>query len=286
METYRGSITDKYHIKRSMGKGATAEVYKAEEIASGRPVALKMYKPDHPAQEQLHEAEMLGQIIGCPNTIQLVEFVPFADTPYLATSFHEGATLKKELTTNGTMSPYEGTQILSNIATGMSAVHQRDIVHSDIKPENIIVGTDNHPTIVDFGYASTVKNGNARYRGGIFGTPAYASPEQMNGICCPRQDIYATGIVGYEVFTGKNPFLRSTDVLSAQRKRTSTPPSFESLLGGNMDKALDPLEGVIQKAVEKNPTKRYIDMDEFRDALQEGLSKSLQITAKDLVVIG
>lgn len=286
METYRPNITDKYHIQESLGEGATAEVYKADEVASGRSVALKIYNFDYPIQDQMHEAEMLAQIVGCPNTVQLVEFAPYAENPYIATTYHEGNTLRTILDVSETMYPYQGAQLLSDVATGVGAVHKKGIVHGDIKPANIQVDSDNSPTMIDFGHAIGVRIGETYHQDSVFTTPQYMSPERIHKQCSHTCDVYSTGVVGYEIFTGKNPFEDEfeNDILLKQLRLP--PPSFERLLGSEMDKSLDPFEEVILKAVAKDTRDRHADMDELRDALQEGLANSLKITAKDLVIIG
>ena len=273
-------IGDRYKIIKKIGEGGMGEVYVAEHIHIEKRVALKLLRAEvlsnQEAVSRFRIEARSASSIGHDNIIQIDDFGTLPDgRVYMAMEFLSGAPLN-DMLAHEPMPIARALDILIQTAKGLSAAHAKGITHRDMKPENIYVtqkeGRD-IPKILDFGIAK-VSGGdtaqNLTVAGTIFGTPFYMAPEQaMGGKMDHRVDIYAMGIIMYEVFTGTVPFKAETfmGILTQHITQPPVPPSQTASQNGRI--CPPELESIILKAMQKDPAQRYQTMPELTNALME-----------------
>ena len=259
-----GSRVGHYEILEQLGGGAMGEVYKALDQRLGRVVALKFLPADLARDSSarrrfLHEAKAVAAL-DHSNVATLYEVAESeGGRMFLALAFCEGETLQQKLE-RGPLPLPEAVSIARQIAQGLAAAHRLHIVHRDIKPANVVILPDGKVKLLDFGLAKMTGATSLTRLGSSPGTPAYKSPEQTKGEQVdPRSDLWALGVVLYEMVAGRTPFggeYESAVIYAI----LNTPP--RPLDGG---KAFPPeLAATIEKALAKNPAKRYAtaeDMD-------------------------
>jgi serine/threonine protein kinase len=261
----------KYKIIEEVGRGGFAAVYKAVDTTLDRIVALKSLDPrlsGEPTFAQRFQREAkLAANLKHPNVVIIHEFGWEAGTGYMAMEFLEGRTLKEMILKEGTLTPRRIVNIVGQIASALDYAHERGLVHRDVKPSNIMVGADDHVTVMDFGIAKAATLTGLTTTGQIFGTPEYMSPEQAKGADEPdaRSDIYSLGVVVFEMLTGVVPFSGTTP-LSIMVSHANKPPPRLSEINPDVPPAV---EAVLLKALAKRPEGRYSQAGELSRALAE-----------------
>ena len=263
-DTMIGRTFDKrYVIKRKLGSGGMAIVYLAEDQELGRLVALKLLDDRHASDEQFverfrREAQSAAGL-NHPNIVSIFDRGHAAGTYYIAMEYLDGRTLKELLVRNGPTPIPIAIDYARQILGALSFAHRNGIVHRDIKPHNIIVGSDGRLKVTDFGIA---RSGTSQMTeaGSIVGTAQYLSPEQARGAPVdPRSDLYSLGIVLYEMLTGAVPFTGDTPVEIAM-KHLSQVPEPPSTLRHDVPHDLD---AVVMRALAKAPEQRYDSAEEM-----------------------
>ncbi len=252
-----------YEIVAPLGAGGMGEVYRARDTRLGREVAIKVL----PAQ-LLDSAEALARFerearavaaLNHPHILALHDVGREGPLAYAVTELLEGQTFR-ELIAGGPMPPRRALEVLSQVARGLGAAHERGIVHRDIKPENLFLTRDGRAKILDFGVA-TVADAGATTRfsghmtepGMVIGTPAYMAPEQLAAQpATPRSDIFAFGIVAYELLTGAHPFRRGTPGETMAAIMRDEPPPLGRAAAGLAPGAAR----VLARCLEKNAAER------------------------------
>ena len=273
-------IGDRYKIIKKIGEGGMGEVYVAEHIHIEKRVALKLLRAEvlsnQEAVSRFRIEARSASSIGHDNIIQIDDFGTLPDgRVYMAMEFLQGAPLN-DMLAQGALPIPRALDIMIQVGKGLSAAHAKNITHRDMKPENIYVtqkeGRD-IPKILDFGIAK-VSGGdtaqNLTVAGTIFGTPFYMAPEQaMGGKMDHRVDIYAMGIILYEVFTGTVPFKAETfmGILTQHITQPPVPPSQVAAQNGRI--CPPELEAIIFKAIQKDANQRYQTMAELTATLIE-----------------
>ncbi len=261
-----GSRIAQYEILELLGAGAMGEVYKARDQRLGRIVALK-FLPVELARDPsarrrfLHEAQAVAQL-DHPNVATIYEVGESeGGRVYLALAFYEGETLQRKLE-GGPLPLAETVSIARQVAKGLSAAHQRQIVHRDVKPANIVVLPDGTVKLLDFGLAKMIGATSLTRLGASPGTPAYKSPEQTRGEKVdPRSDLWAVGVVLYEMVTGQQPFRGEYEQAMIYAILNETPKP--------LGKEFPPeLIEVIDRALTKDPAARYATAEEFKEDLE------------------
>ena len=204
-------IDGKYQIISKIGSGGTSVVYKAERLADGKLVAIKVIRgeleniKEHERYFRL-EAEALNKM-SHRNVRRILGVGQWNDSLYMATEYIDGKTLK-EIVSEGPLDTKTALDYALQIIAGIEHAHRRDIIHRDIKPQNIIVANDGNVKIVDFGIARMTSQTTRTMAGkDVVGSVHYLSPEQARGAQVDnRSDIYSFGIMLYEMFTGRVPF--------------------------------------------------------------------------------
>jgi len=281
--TLVGTTVGNYEVTGRLGAGAMGEVYLGEHPTIGRRVAIKVVMGSLSANPEvtdrfLSEARAVSKI-NHPNIIQIFDFGTLPDGRlYYVMEYLDGRDLSDLLAERAPLRPQEATELLGQIAAAMEAAHAVGIVHRDLKPDNIFVAdTDVGPLvkILDFGIAKLLEpafgSESRTATGMIMGTPMYMSPEQAAGQVnqiSPRTDIYALGVIAYEMLSGRCPFLGNTTALVLTMHITEPPPPLETFVHG-----LAPaLETFIQRALAKAPEDRQQTMTEFSAQFEHAAS--------------
>ena len=268
----------KYDILREIGRGGMGKVYGAVDPTIGRMVAIKQVTAvvsDDPdlLKRFYREAQSTGKLQH-PNIVTLHDLGEQDGIPYLVMEYLEGDSLEKIIQERRPYTVAEKLNIILQVCEGLGYAHQRQIIHRDIKPGNIVVLNDGGVKIVDFGIAQF---GNERYTrtGQVVGSLYYMSPEQIQDADIDlRSDIYSTGIVLYEFLTGTVPFRGKDPASTLAKILHDTPPS----LAGSIDVYTSDLDAVIRRALAKDRNTRYTSMEDFAfdlRTLQEKLSLDL-----------
>jgi len=192
----------RYRIVERLGRGGMGEVYRADDLKLGQPVALKFLPPDvdrDPARlTQLHTEVRMARQVSHPNVCRVYDIDEIEGTTFLSMEYVDGEDLASLLKRVGRFPEERGLEIARQICAGLAAAHERDVIHRDLKPANVMIDGTGKVRITDFGLAGA--SGEAIRAG----TPAYMAPEQLSGgDVTARSDIYALGLVLYEVFTGQ-----------------------------------------------------------------------------------
>jgi eukaryotic-like serine/threonine-protein kinase len=258
-----------YRIVEKIGRGGMATVYKAHHAALARYVAIKIL-PDFLAAEPGFKERFQQEAVAVaklrhPNILAVFDYGDVDGTTYIVNEFVDGGTLSDQL---GQPLPIDYVvSTLKPIGGAIDYAHARGILHRDIKPSNILMNMEGTPILGDFGLAKMLESGPGLTQAGmIVGTPEYMSPEQCTGdVLGPAADLYALGVVAYQMLTGQLPFKAETPaaVLHAQVNNQLPPPR-----NLNPDLSVQ-VEGALLKALAKAPTDRYKSASAMVKALQE-----------------
>ncbi|MFT5434602.1 MAG: serine/threonine protein kinase, partial [Myxococcota bacterium] len=210
-----GSTISHYRIVEKLGEGGMGVVYKAEDTALERAVALK-FLADHLLNDEEAKARFLREAKAAaalhhPNVCPVYEIAEADGKTFIAMAFLEGESLEDRIA-KGPLPIKEALEIARQVAEGLQAAHAKSIVHRDIKPANILISPEGRPTIMDFGLARLTEASRLTKVDTAMGTVAYMSPEQAQGMDVDsRSDIWALGCVLYEMVSGQRPFLGQYD---------------------------------------------------------------------------
>jgi eukaryotic-like serine/threonine-protein kinase len=279
--TLAGSVLDgRYQVDRRMGEGGMAYVYRAEDLESGQAVALKILLPrlsrDPGAVERLRREATIAERLDHPNVCPLLRLGETADRMlYLVMPFLEGEPLSEREAAQGPFSVAEGIPILVQVCHGLQHAHDLGIVHRDLKPENIMLVPDGQQeggvraVVMDFGLAKQRRTGAQLARltatGIVLGTPEFMSPEQIRGKPLDgRSDVYALGILAFELFTGQLPFAGK----SAQETMIARLKGAPKRLRAFREELPAKLEAVIEHCLVLDPAGRYQSAAELGHAFE------------------
>ncbi|HKS70849.1 MAG TPA: protein kinase, partial [Ktedonobacterales bacterium] len=265
-------LGDRYELQEPIGRGGMATIYRAVDLRMGRTVAVKIlrevYSSDPKFVTRFQREARAASALQHPNIIQVFDYGQSGPSYYIVMEFVEGTDLRRYLKRQGVLSNERAIEIAHDVALGLGAAHKRGIVHRDVKPQNVMLNDAGLVKLTDFGIASMYKDAEAERlttTGMTLGTVQYYAPEQAQGeVVSPAADIYALGIVMYEMLTGRTPFDGDTPVAVAMR-HIQDPPDPPSLLNPRIPPGL---ERVILKCLEKDPRARYRDGDALAYALE------------------
>jgi predicted Ser/Thr protein kinase len=252
-----------YRIVEPLGRGGMGVVYRAEHVRLGRPAALKLLvatlgPADH--RERFLRESKLAASLDHPSIVPVYDAGEEDGLLYIAMAYVEGSDLKTLLVGEGKLPLRRTLRILGQIASALDAAHARGLVHRDVKPANILVGTDDRAYLSDFGVVKELAAAGTTRTGSFVGTIEYCAPEQIEGKDVDaRADVYALACVLYECVVGTPPFHRSSDVAVLNAHLHATPPKL-SKAAPDLPAALEP---VLAKALSKSPLDRYSTCGEF-----------------------
>jgi eukaryotic-like serine/threonine-protein kinase len=264
----RDTIIDgRYRVLRRLGSGGMADVYLVEDQQLGRRVALKLLyhrlAEDEQFVERFRREASSAASLQHPNIVGIFDRGEWDGTYYIAMEYVEGRTLKDIVRERGPAPPDAAADVVLQILRAARFAHQRGVVHRDIKPQNVLIDEEGRIKVADFGIARAGAS-DMTETGSVMGTAQYLSPEQAQGRPVDsRSDLYSIGIVLYEMLTGRVPFDAESPVTVALKQVSEAP-----MLPREIDPAIPPaLEGVVLRALEKDPAHRFANADEFIEAL-------------------
>jgi beta-lactam-binding protein with PASTA domain/predicted Ser/Thr protein kinase len=261
---------NRYEILRKLGAGGMAEVYLAHDRHLGRDVALKVlhanYAQDEQFIERFRREASNAASLNHPNIVQIYDRGEAEGTYFIAMEYLDGRSLKDIISKYAPLRPEHVISIASQILEALRFAHRKDIIHRDIKPQNIIVDDEGRVKVTDFGIARAGGAARMTETGSILGTAHYFSPEQaMGGRVEAASDLYSLGIVMYEMTTGRLPFDGDNPVAIAMQHVNDPPPPPSQWAPGTPEN----LEHVIMRALVKSPAQRYLTADAFLDDLRK-----------------
>ncbi|SER55500.1 Stk1 family PASTA domain-containing Ser/Thr kinase [Parafannyhessea umbonata] len=265
----------RYTVQDKIGTGGMAIVYRGLDEVLGRTVAIKTMLPQYAADPsfaaRFKQEAQAAAALQSPYIVAVYDWGKDGDTYYIVMEYLRGTDLKSGIRKHGALDGKKVAQIGSQIAQALSVAHRHDIIHRDIKPQNIMVQPDGNIKVMDFGIARA-KNSHLTQDNSVLGTAHYVSPEQTQGKALgPTTDIYSLGIVMYEAATGKVPF-DGDDAISVALKQVNELPVPPSQVNPAVDASL---ESIILKCMQKNPDDRFQTADELYHVLRDYLSGRL-----------
>ena len=279
------TIAGKYKIIEEIGRGGMGVVYKAIDIKLKRTVALKFLPPeltqDKEAKQRFIQEAQAAAALNHSNICTIFEVNEADNQTYIAMEYIEGQTLKKKLS-SGFLALDDATNITTQVAQGLAKAHKKGIIHRDIKPANVLINEDGQAKITDFGLAKLSGGIDLTKASTIMGTVAYMSPEQAKGDAVDhRTDIWSLGAMLYEMLAGERPFIREHEQAMIFSILNDLPKSI-SLLRPDVP---NHIESAINKAMEKDASKRYPTVEAFVQDLKESPPHGSTKTDKSIAVL-
>jgi len=268
------------YLDRPLGSGGLAMVYLGHDLRARREVAIKTlrgeFQTDPESRRRFRQEARMMAFAAHPGLVTVYDLVEHADQSWIVMEVVPGKNLKQLVEQNGPLTPGEVVSILERVADALEHLHNRKIVHLDIKPQNLIVTEDGPIKLIDFGLAQSVAPRQDTVGGSAFGTAAYLSPEQASGSAVDRRtDVYALGCVVYELFTGRPPFEapdgsdQKRQLIADHLDSDPVPPSQVRL-----DRRLPHwVDDVVARALEKEPQHRFATVLDFAKAARRGLER-------------
>ena len=267
-------FAERYKIVGDIGRGGMANVYRGEDTFLGdRPVAIKVlrsnFENDAIAIARFQREAYSMSEISHPNIVSISDVGEYENQQYIVMEFVDGLTLKQYIKEHAPLSNEEAVSITTQILAGMQAAHSKGIIHRDLKPQNVLIVADGTVKITDFGIAKALTEASLTQTNTMFGSVHYLSPEQARGADATVQsDIYAIGIILFELLTGQIPFDGDSAVAIALKHFQENLPSIINI-NKNVPQAL---ENVSIKATAKDVRYRYADINEMLRDIGTALS--------------
>lgn len=277
MEDLSGQTIKGYEVREQIGAGGFGAVYRARQSTVNREVAIKVIKPRYANNPEFirrfeSEAQLVARLEH-PHIVPLYDYWRVENAAYLVMRWVSGGSLRQMIDTKGACDPETAARLLDQIAAALAFAHRHQVIHRDLKPDNILLDEDGNAYLSDFGIAKDLLNvdTDGTQEGMIVGSPAYISPEQSRGDpITARSDIYSLGIVLYEILTGKHPFPGSSTITLMIKHRTMPLPPLEHL----PPPISSTLDMVIQRATAKEADERYEDVLGLATAFRRAISKT------------
>ncbi len=260
-------IDGRYRIVERLAVGGMSTVYRAMDVRLERSVALKLLHPylaeDPVFVERFRTEAITAAGFSHPHIVGVLDTGVDGHTAYLAMELVQGHTLRQLLRDQGRLAPRQALALLDAIVEGLAAAHAAGLVHRDIKPENVLLSDTGQVKLADFGLARAATNQTST--GNLIGTVAYVSPELVTGAPADaRSDIYALGIMAYEMLTGHQPFVADTPIAVAYQHVTSDVPAPSAVLPGLASDLDELVEFCTRKAPEDRPQDAEALLGEIR----------------------
>lgn len=274
-------IGDTYRVIRRLGEGGMGVVVLARDLSLERDVAIKLIRPDCVLDERsrrrfLTEARAMARVRH-PNVVEIFAYGEVSGAPYFAMEHVPGQTLDRWMRARGGPPlPLEDVVgVLDQVCRGLSAIHATGALHRDIKPSNILVGPEFRVVVADFGLAKSIEHPDSGEHGAVAGTPAYMAPElfgfgQQNTEFRPRADIYALGVVAFELLTGRMPY-EYTNLYTLVHKLITSPPMTPTVVRQDLPHAFDE---PLLRALARHPSERTSSAEAFRQELAQAFAKA------------
>jgi eukaryotic-like serine/threonine-protein kinase len=262
-------LGSRYEILQVLGEGGMGSVYKAKDLELDRLVALKVIRPElarNPAIVERFKQELrLSHQVTHKNVVRMYDLAESDGIKFITMEYIEGRDLRSLIHEKQKLSPAETVEILQQVCRALESAHHAGIIHRDLKPQNIMLDQSGRIVLMDFGLARTILGEGMTQTGALVGTMDYMSPEQALGKeLDERSDIFALGLIFYELLTGKMPF-KADSALASLIKRTQERAAPVS----SHDPAIPPtLSGIVSKCLERDAALRYKNVGEVLEALE------------------
>ena len=262
-------LDNRYELQELIGGGGMADVYKAKDLLLDHPVAVKIlheqFKRDTEFIEKFHREAQAAAKLSHPNIVNIYDVGVMEEDHYIVMEYVPGSTLKDLIKEQGHLQPAAALRVARDIASALAHAHANNLVHCDIKPHNILMMPDGSAKVADFGIARAVTESTMTYTGNVVGSVHYFSPEQAKGtMITPRSDVYALGVVLYEMLTGQLPFNGETPVSIAMKHLQEQPLSVRQL-----DSSIPPVvEAIVSRMMSKDPNMRPSSRELVQDISQ------------------
>lgn len=256
-------FANRYLIEKRIGEGGMGTVFKATDQMLDISVAIKALNRELVSNEtnlsRLKREVILARKVGHPNVCRLYDIGEAGGVHYVSMEFVEGQTLSEILHSQGSLPEQQAIAIMRQVLNALSAAHGAGIIHRDLKPQNIMIERSGRAVMMDFGISFSAEAGHLTQTGMMVGTPRYMAPEQFKEQGSDhRADLYSAGIILYEMVTGRAPFDARTPASMMYAHLNTLPPRPSQFCHVSPG-----LESIILKALEKNPSKRFQNTQEF-----------------------
>ena len=266
-------LPDRYAEVRRIGHGGMGDIFRAEDTALGRTVAVKVLADRYAADESVRarftrEALAAARLSASPNAVTIFDVGEHEGHPYIVMEYLGGGTIAEKLVSEGTPTPARALAWLEDAGRALDAAHAQGVVHRDVKPANLLLDDQGDLKVADFGIASATGLDSLTQAGTVLGTAGYLAPEQARGEqTTAASDRYALGVVAYELLSGRRPFERESPTAEAAAHANDEPPAISSVQPA-LPAAVD---RVFEQALAKDPADRYDSCGELVDALRRAL---------------
>src|SRR5439155_6694600 len=266
-------LTGRYRLIELLGQGGMATIYRANDAQLGRDVAVKLLRPEYGRDPDFgerfrHEAKAAASL-NDPNIVSVFDYGQDEAGPYIVMELVDGEDLSTVIRRTGALPPRQAARIAAEVARALGAAHARGIVHRDVKPGNVLLARDGRVKVTDFGIARAIAEAQMTLPGTTLGSVHYFSPEQVRGESASElSDIYALGIVLYELLTGRRPWEGDTAAAVALARLSGSVPMPSGVRAG-----IPPtLEAIDRKALAPDPADRFQTANAMANALDTFLA--------------
>ncbi|MFY9891531.1 MAG: protein kinase, partial [Streptosporangiaceae bacterium] len=266
-----GQLLDgRYLVESQIARGGMATVYLAQDVRLERTVALKIAHPEL-ARDQGFVARFISEArsvarLSSPNVVAVFDQGSTGDLHYIAMEYVPGPTLRELLAARGRLNPREALDIIERVLAGLAAAHEAGIIHRDVKPENVLLGNGTSVKVADFGLARAAAGVSNTRTGMLIGTAAYLAPEQVaSNSADQRSDVYAAGVMLFEMLTGVQPHTGESPLAVAYKHVNAIVPAPSSV-AADLPPALDAL---VALATSRDPELRPSDARHYLRAIAE-----------------
>lgn len=274
-------LDQRYRLTERIGEGGMAEVYRGTDLRLGREVAVKILRPQYASDQKflerfLQEARAMASF-SHPNIVNVYDVGREGRRYYIVMEYVPGTDLRRLIQERAPLPVQQALEIARQIAAGVGAAHRKGIVHRDIKPGNVLITPTGEAKVADFGIARAMTDTQHLTEPGVvWGTTAYLSPEQIRGEpATPASDVYAIGVVLFEMLTGRTPFQGEDRVAIALQHLHEPPPKLSTL----NPRVPPSVERLVERMLAKDPAQRFATADDVASVIFHLLHASSEATA-------
>ncbi|KHE67617.1 Stk1 family PASTA domain-containing Ser/Thr kinase, partial [Halobacillus sp. BBL2006] len=270
-------LNERYEIGEMIGGGGMANVYLAHDVILDRNVAIKVLRLEHGNDEEFiarfHREAQSATSLSHPNIVNIYDVGEEDDIYYMVMEYVDGMTLKQYIQQHSPIEVSEAVDIMKQVTSAIAHAHENEIVHRDIKPQNILIDHYGHVKVTDFGIAMALSATALTQTNSVLGSVHYLSPEQARGgMATKKSDVYSLGIVFFELLTGRLPFSGESPVSIALKHLQHDTPSLKRWI----EDLPQSVENIVLKATAKDPFHRYESVVEMEYDLETSLEPERQ----------